>query len=290
MNEIKISINRKVSNYKSATAHSRDRWHSLKNEIRNHRKDDKMKEIIYTEIEPQIQLNSFIKSFWHFENNSNQTLEYSILPDGCFDFLVFNKKRTQLTGLWNKRIDISIPKETRIFAIRFKPLAVEYLFENSISEILNSQSQNPKIKFVENIVTDTSEFSEFAKQNSLKIATLLGTKKGIDTRKEKVFELLFNTKGTIKISKLSEKSFWSSRQINRYFNSNFGLSAKQYASILKVFSTYKDLANGKLYPQTEYFDQSHFIKEIKKYTGTNPKELRNNKNDRFLQLSTNQMK
>jgi len=249
-----------------------------------------MKEIIYTEIEPQIQLNSFIKSFWHFENNSNQTLEYSILPDGCFDFLVFNKKRTQLTGLWNKRIDISIPKETRIFAIRFKPLAVEYLFENSISEILNSQSQNPKIKFVENIVTDTSEFSEFAKQNSLKIATLLGTKKGIDTRKEKVFELLFNTKGTIKISKLSEKSFWSSRQINRYFNSNFGLSAKQYASILKVFSTYKDLANGKLYPQTEYFDQSHFIKEIKKYTGTNPKELRNNKNDRFLQLSTNQMK
>ena len=249
-----------------------------------------MKEIIYTEIEPQIQFNSFIKSFWHFENNSNKTLEYSILPDGCFDLLVFKNDKKQLTGLWNKKIDISIPKGTRIFAIRFKPLSAEYLFEKSIKEILNSQIQNPEIKFIDNLVTETSEFNEFVKQVSLKIATKLGTKRGIDTRKEKVFELLFKSKGTIKISELSEKSFWSSRQINRYFNAMFGLSTKQYTNILKVFSTYKDLAKGTLYPQTEYFDQSHFIKEIKKYTGTTPKKLKENKNDRFLQLSTNQMK
>ena len=245
-----------------------------------------MKEIIYKEIEPPIQLKSFIKSFWHFENNSNQTLEYSILPDGCFDFLVFDEKRTQLTGLWNQRIDISIPKATRIFAIRFKPLAVEYLLENSIKEILNTQIQNPKMKFVDHLVTDASEFNEFVEHASLKMAAIIGTKKGIDPRKEKVFELLFTTNGAIKIRELSEKSFWSSRQINRYFNSNYGLSAKQYANILKVFSTYQDLANGSLYPQSEYFDQSHFIKEIKKYTGTSPKDLRENKNDRFLQLST----
>jgi len=270
-------------------------WHSFKNkneikEKNDKMKNDKMKEIIYNEIEPQIQFNSFIKSFWHFENNSNKTLEYSILPDGCFDFLVFDENRTELTGLWNKKIDISIPKGTRIFAIRFKPLAVEYLFENSIKEILNYQIQNPEIKFIDNLVIETSEFNEFVKQASLKIATKLGMKKGIDPRKEKVFELLFKSKGTIKISELAEKSFWSSRQINRYFNAMFGLSTKQYANILKVFSTYKDLAKGTLYPQTEYFDQSHFIKEIKKYTGTTPKDLKENKNDRFLQLSTNRMK
>lgn len=249
-----------------------------------------MKEIIYTEIEPPIQLNSFVKSFWHFENNTNQALEYSILPDGCFDFLVFGEKRTILTGLWNKRIDVSIPKATRIFAIRFKPLAVEYLLESSISEILNTQIENPEIKFVDDLVTGTLEFNEFVEQVSLKMATLLGMKKGIDTRKEKVFDLLFKTKGIIKISELSQKSLWSSRQINRYFNSNFGLSAKQYANILKAFSTYSDLASGTLYPQADYFDQSHFIKEIKKYTGTTPTDLRNNENDRFLQLSTRQMK
>jgi AraC-like DNA-binding protein len=39
-------------------------------------------------------------------------------------------------------------------------------------------------------------------------------------------------------------------------------------------------------PQEDYFDQAHFIKEIKKYTGTTPKELHKNENVRFLQLST----
>ena len=46
-----------------------------------------------------------------------------------------------------------------------------------------------------------------------------------------------------------------------------------------------DISKGLLYPQKDFFDQAHFIKEVKKYTGTTPKELYKNKNDRFLQLS-----
>ncbi len=247
-----------------------------------------MKDVIYTEIEPKTQIKSIVKSFWYFENNSNKAVEYSILPDGSFDLLLFSNGITLLTGIWNKKVEISLPKNIKISAIRFKPLAVEYLLQFSIKKYLNAYLQNPKIDFLEK--TDITDFNTFAEVKTLKIASILGTKKGIDPRKEKVFDLLFKTKGTIKISELSEKSFWSSRQINRYFNSNFGISAKQYANILKVFSTYKDIANGILYPQIEYFDQSHYIKEVKKFTGTTPKELMNNKNDQFLQLSTQQTK
>lgn len=35
-----------------------------------------------------------------------------------------------------------------------------------------------------------------------------------------------------------------------------------------------------------YFDQAHFIKEIKKYTEKTPRELSKNENVRFLQLAT----
>ena len=247
-----------------------------------------MKDVIYTEIEPKTQIKSIVKSFWYFENNSNKVVEYSILPDGSFDLLLFSNGITLLTGIWNKKVEISLPKNIKISAIRFKPLAVEYLLQFSIKEYLNTSLQNPKIDFLEK--TDMTDFNTFVEVKTLKFASILETKKGIDPRKEKVFDLLFKTKGSIKISELSEKSFWSSRQINRYFNSNFGISAKQYANILKVFSTYKDIANGILYPQIEYFDQSHYIKEVKKFTGTNPKELMNNKNDQFLQLSTQQTK
>jgi len=249
---------------------------------------DKKKDTVYSESEPSIQMNSLIKSFWSFENNANRALEYSILPDGCFDFLVYNNSNTQLTGFWNKRIDISIPALTKIFAIRFKPLAVEYLLGSSLKDLLNSSIQNPKYVFLDKIDTKTKTFSEFVQVNSINIESVLKEVE-IDSRKEKVFDLLFKTNGKITVKEISEKSYWSSRQLNRYFTSNFGLSTKQYANILRVNSTYKDIAKGTLFPQTEYFDQSHFIKEIKKYTGNTPKELSRNENDRFLQLSTKQI-
>jgi len=49
-------------------------------------------------------------------------------------------------------------------------------------------------------------------------------------------------------------------------------------------ASYSDISEGNLFPQEDYFDQAHFIKEIKKYTGTTPKELYKNENVRFLQL------
>ena len=78
-----------------------------------------------------------------------------------------------------------------------------------------------------------------------------------------LFELIYQD-GTKSVSELSEKVFWSSRQINRYFNQQFGFSLKEFIKIVRCNAAYKDISNGKLSPQTDYFDQAHFIKEVKK--------------------------
>lgn len=259
-------------------------------------KNHKKKEIIYKEIKPKSKLSAFVKSFWYFENKKNENQNYSILPDGCFDLLIYFKENKEkeifLTGLWNKNIEVSIPAQTKIFAIRFKPLATEYIIEKGIVDLLNSKIKisNKNFVFLKQIDTEYQDFNSFVNSNTTRLQSILGTEKGIDPRKEKVFELLFKNQGVVSIKKISEQVYWSNRQISRYFNKNYGLSIKEYANILRVKSTYKNLSNGENYSQIEYFDQSHFIKEIKKYTGENPKTLIKNKNDRFLQLSTKQMK
>jgi len=98
--------------------------------------------------------------------------------------------------------------------------------------------------------------------------------------------LLFSTFGSIRVEELSNKVFWNSRQINRYFSSKFGLSLKTYANILRCSKSFREIEKGKFSPDLNFYDQSHFIKEIKKHSGSNPKELHQNKNDRFLQFST----
>jgi AraC-like DNA-binding protein len=96
---------------------------------------------------------------------------------------------------------------------------------------------------------------------------------------------LSQTKGNERVSFYIDKLFWSGRQINRYFNKMFGLSLKSYCNILRFSASFKDLKRGDLMSNQNYYDRSHFNKEIKKYSNNTPKSLSNNQNDRFLQIS-----
>ena len=87
------------------------------------------------------------------------------------------------------------------------------------------------------------------------------------------------------VKELSEKVYWSSRQINRYFNQQFGISLKAYCNILRFGSSFKHISEGKLFPEQNFTDQNHFIKEIKRYAGVTPKELSKNKDGRFINIA-----
>jgi AraC-like DNA-binding protein len=106
-----------------------------------------------------------------------------------------------------------------------------------------------------------------------------------DSRKQQLFELIYSSKGSLTVKELSAKVFWSSRQINRYFNQQFGLSLKVYCNILRFRASLEHIKSGKLFPEENFTDQAHFIREVKKYAGVTPGELFKNKNDRFIQFS-----
>lgn len=167
------------------------------------------------------------------------------------------------------------------FAINFNPLSVEYIFQHPIADILNSGKKLPA-NFWDFTIDDLNDFDEFCTKATRKIQSLLPV--AIDERKRKLFELIFTSNGEISVKELSEKIFWSERQINRYFNQQFGLSLKTYCNILRFQASLRHIKHGELYPQLNFADQSHFIKEIKKLSGVSPKELHKNKNDRFLQF------
>jgi AraC-like DNA-binding protein len=245
--------------------------------------------MIYKEFQADKQLADFVKCYWWFDNSTAQQPDYTILPDGCFDLLIHFETNVQaeisLTGLWTKPVDVSIESNTQIFGIRFKLLAVDYILQQNIAAFCDSEQKQP-INFWQ---IDKINFADLEKTVEIfnkKMLSILGSQQGIDTRKQTLFNLLYDTNGQLKIEEYSQQAFWSSRQMNRYFTERFGLSLKSYCNILKCFASFKNLKNGKLYPEQNYFDQSHFIKALKKHTGYSPTELFENKNDRFLQLTT----
>lgn len=238
----------------------------------------------YEEINPSKSLLNYISLFWQIENPTSGARQYTVLPDGLFDLIIIiadNKiQNITLYGICTQEIDVIIPANATVIGIALRPVMAEFIFKKSIANILNSQKEL-ELTFWDIHQMDFNNFEGFVQQFSNAFSSEIK----IDNRKIEVFTLLFDSKGSITVDEISKKVFWGSRQINRYFTDKFGLSLKTYANILRCSATYTDIRKGKLSPSVSYYDQSHFIKEVKKYTGSNPKELHQNENDRFLQFS-----
>jgi AraC-like DNA-binding protein len=243
-------------------------------------------DIKYKIIKPGKPLSDFVDSFWFLHNQSGSSKETTGLPDGLIDVLLFRStaepfRIVQLGGLTQHEQAV-LPTNSLMFCISFKLLAVEYIFREPIANIINSGKFLPN-DFWGFSKDDLNDFDLFVKKAAQKIASLVPGE--IDERKQKLFELIYANNGAITVKELSEKVFWNSRQINRYFNQQFGLSLKAYCNILRFRASLEHIAQGKLFPEENFTDQNHFIKEIKKFSGVVPKELSKNKNDRFILLS-----
>lgn len=239
----------------------------------------------YREIKSDGYLSNFIKCFWEYENS--ERVEHCILPDGYFDLITEYEDgfltTLKLTGVWTKPINVSLPQSTRIFAIRFKLIAAEYLLRQEIKSILDKTQLLPT-NFWGIDTLKSSSLEQFASTLSNQMSLSLKHLKKIDERKINLFRHIYDDK-IFSVNQLSTVTFWNSRQMNRYFDKQFGFPLKTFINIVRCNETYTDIANGILYATTEYTDQSHYIKEIRRYTGATPTELAENKKDRFLQLA-----
>jgi len=73
------------------------------------------------------------------------------------------------------------------------------------------------------------------------------------------------SKGEVSVKELVNYFNYSQSTLERMFKKFLGLTPKEYINIIKFYSNFSD--------ESVYYDQSHFIKNCKKYTGKTPSEL-----------------
>ncbi|MBC6113147.1 DUF6597 domain-containing transcriptional factor [Pedobacter fastidiosus] len=235
---------------------------------------------------PDDSISHFVHSFWLLENKTGKDIPSTVLPNGMMDLMVIKTNSGNwemfLRGIDNMPSQVILTADTVMFSIGFKLLAVEYLFGDSIKDVLN-EGKSISNDFWQFEATDMTSLENFCNKAVKKIKTI--PTESIDNRKKNLFDLIYVSDGSITVKELSEQVYWSSRQINRYFNQQFGISLKTYCNILRFRASFKHISEGKLFPEQNFTDQNHFIKEIKKYAGVTPKELSKNKDERFIDLA-----
>ncbi len=91
-------------------------------------------------------------------------------------------------------------------------------------------------------------------------------------------KLIYQSKGTIRIKELNEKLFISQSPFEKRFRKVVGTTPKKFTSIIRFNSVLDSLNETKslieICYQNNFFDQAHFIKDFKHFTGQTPEHFK----------------
>ena len=101
---------------------------------------------------------------------------------------------------------------------------------------------------------------------------------GTDKLIVEAVKLIYKNKGTIRIKELNEKLFISQSPFEKRFRKVVGTTPKKFASIVR-FNTVLDNLNEtktltEICYENNFFDQAHFIKDFKQFTGDTPENFK----------------
>ncbi|MGB0891660.1 MAG: hypothetical protein ACPGUU_04850 [Flavobacteriaceae bacterium] len=241
----------------------------------------------YSELYPSKQLDNFVASYFEAINLTNKPQKITICPDSYFKLMIqlLDGKIVShiLVGLFTREIDIILQPNIVVYAIRFKILAPEYILKRELKSVLNKIEQLELDYFNIKDINFTN-FSHIVEQFENILISKIPNEKEIRTNRLRLSQFLYNNFDDIKASEVSNQIYWPQREINRYLSKYLGISLKKYLNIQKCYRSYFQIRDGNFFPEKGFFDQAHFIREVKKHTGKTPSQLFSLQNDQFIQL------
>jgi AraC-like DNA-binding protein len=252
----------------------------------------------YREIKPGASLRRYVKCYYVYESSADTTFDDIVFPSGCTE-IIFNLGEGQWQTQNGQQYETTPPIEfwgqivkplpvrsigrNTMLGIRFLPQAAAHfindkadLFNNQVvdysdlsgntarvlhDELLHASRWGQRIGLVEAYLL---QHLSFAEKHCHQMAIVS------DVMQEIVKQDFFDN-----IDNVASRYGITSRYLQKLFLQYTGLTPKLYSKInrfqnsLKLI-TKKDASLTSIAYQCGYFDQSHFIREFKSFTGLTP--------------------
>lgn len=241
----------------------------------------------FREIAPSPLLEKLIQSYWVADGSSLSAEEkYAILPDGCFDLVIDiypgEGNAIVLTGIWDKRIEVTIGKGQISVGCRFYPAAIDVFFRCRVADFNNSSVTFAEAMLQTDSGIDLTELWTIKDaEDLLSYLDCCFTMMKISAAVKGDLLLRMQEKDPEQsIGDFARTTGLSSRQLHRHYQNRFGISPKTYCSIQRficakgLLAHDEDLDLADIALQCHYYDQAHFIKEFKRFSGITPAAYR----------------
>ncbi len=255
----------------------------------------------YQTFEPDADLAAFVKCYWTLEVPAQQDVQRQlIIPDGCiemtFSFGDDIKRyisedefiigpREVVIGQITEPIYIEPTGYVDSFAVRFYPYGFANFVRTPINTLANTETPLVQL-FGEEIAGQLAQKMIQAGETGTRIAIIeefllgrLSDKGTIDTIVQTTIEAMFATQGSSAIKAVLKNDLSKRRQLERDFIQKIGMSPKQLGKVIRLQAALKRILNRQsetlteIAYESEYYDQAHFIKDFKEFTGVTPKKF-----------------
>ncbi len=253
----------------------------------------------YETFEPHADLDAIVKCHWTLEVPGGiDAPKQRIIPDGCIEmcFILGDdvkrftsdtdyilQPRAMVFGQITKPYFIQPTGYVNTFAVRFYPYGFANFISKPIHALADTETPITELfdeddaKALENkIINAPSTQSRIAKVESFLLSKLT-EQTVIENIVKSTIDALSRTKGSASIGSILEGEGSKRRNLERKFSKQVGISPKQLGKIIRLQAALKMMLNSQgesltqVAYENEYYDQAHFIKDFREFTGVNPK-------------------
>ncbi|MCV9387762.1 AraC family transcriptional regulator [Reichenbachiella ulvae] len=254
----------------------------------------------YETYKPHPDLDSVVKCHWILEVPDDlEAPKQRVIPDGCiemcfilgddvrrytFETEFIIQPRAMVFGQITQPYFVQPTGYVNTFAVRFYPYGFANFINQPIRELADKETPlsdlfgdqtaaQLELQIVE--ASTTEERIEFIEAFLLNRLTAPST---IDLIVSSTIEALSQTKGSASIHSIIKDDPGKRRNLERKFAQQVGISPKQLGKIIRLQAALKSILNQQgekltqIAYENDYYDQAHFIKDFKEFTGVNPKQ------------------
>jgi AraC-like DNA-binding protein len=251
----------------------------------------------YSRFIPKTFLQPMVECYWVVEGTDQSTQK--IVPDG-FSELIFHFGDTYqisingdiyeeqsfaiAAGQLNRPVFLKPTGRSGVFGIKFKPDGLRKILGCDMHVLTNETFDLTDIIGAGiNHLTDQIRNSVSNDQRIAAAENFLAERLSSAKSNNEIRLILFDvqqTQGCVLVRDLSLKHKISLRKIERLFLQHVGISAKQYARLVRFTYVHTVLQQPSVTKAeasclSGYFDQAHFNKDFKQFTGESPDQYFN---------------
>jgi AraC-like DNA-binding protein len=243
---------------------------------------------------PSPALRAYIKHFVISESSNEQA--YKVLPGTAVVIGFQYNGRLQklkgsgegalatagITGLLDSYQVFQNSKDTGSVLVFFTETGASHFFKIPLNEIFSESL--PLDTFIpasvlkiteEQLAQAASDRERIAVIEKLLLSQLLNSEK--DRLVSEAINLIVSSNGTLRITELAQKLYISQSPLEKRFRKAVGATPKKFSSIIRINSVINGIENTNNFTElgytAGYFDQSHFIKDFKTFTGQTPEQF-----------------